>query len=594
MPEADQAPAATPSVRDVTILLSEIAILLELNGKDAFRSRAYAGAARALEGVDADLPRLAREDRLTTLRGVGQGIASVIREYVLTGRSSAYEELRASTPLGIYDLLRVQGLGAKRIHTLFATLGIDSLDSLEESAQAGKIATLPGFGPKVQATILAGIPFARGSREMRRYPEALEVAVRLLEWLRTLPAVQDVEIAGQLRRRMEVVDRIDLVASSEEPGEVLRAFRDFQGTAAEEVAVDDRSSIRLTDGLVAQLRCVDPSKFVAAMLWETGSPEHVSALAALGARRGARLDREGLTLDGGLVRLQRESDIYTQLGLAYVPPELREGLDELDLAAVRSFDLVEGADLKGTFHCHTTYSDGKATLAEMAAAARDRGWSFLGLGDHSQSAGYAGGLTVQALRGQLAEVRKLNRQYSTDGNPFRIFTGVESDILPDGSLDYPDEVLAKLDYVIGSIHSSFTMDADQMTQRIVRAVTHPSFTILGHPMGRLLLTRAGYGLDMDTVLRAAAENEVIIEINANPHRLDLDWRHVRTAAKMGVLIAINPDAHSVKALDHVGFGVNMARKAGLSARQVLNTWPLEEVADYFAKRKQKRQKGAGE
>jgi len=272
---------------------------------------------------------------------------------------------------------------------------------------------------------------------------------------------------------------------------------------------------------------------------------------------------------------------------------LREGLEELDLAAHWSFDLVEGADLKGTFHCHTTYSDGKATLETMATAARDRGWSYLGLGDHSQSAGYAGGLTVEALRGQLAEVRKLNRQFPTTGNPFRIFTGVESDILPDGSLDYPDEVLAKLDYVIGSIHSSFTMDEEQMTQRIVRAVSHPAFTILGHPVGRLLLTRAGYGLDVDAVLRAAADYEVVIEINANPHRLDLDWRHVRTAAKMGVLIAINPDAHSVKALDHVGFGVNMARKAGLSARQVLNTWPLEEVADHFAKRKQKGQEGAG-
>jgi DNA polymerase (family X) len=587
-------PAAAPTPHEVARLLADIGTLLELNGQDSFRARAFANAGRALEAVDADLLALAREDRLISLRGVGAGIAAVIGEYVLTGRSTLLDELRTATPIGLHDLLLVPTLGPKRIHTLHAELGIDGLDALEAAAREGRLAALPGFGAKTQSRILEGIAFARSTRQLRRYPEALEVAVRLADRLRSLPGVERAEIAGAVRRRLEVVDRVDLVAAAADPAATLDAFRGLHGEPAER---DDSSepgiaALRLSDGMAARLRCVAPPAFVAAMLWETGSTAHLEALAARAAERGGTLGPDGLRPgDAGAGSqpppLAREADAYDRLGLAYVPPELREGLGEVERAAAGPLPrLVEPGDLAGTFHCHTTYSDGKATLEEMAAAARERGWSYLGIADHSRTAAYAGGLPLERVRAQQAEIDALNELLADQGADFTVFKGIESDILADGSLDYPDDVLASFDYVVGSVHSSFRMDPAEMTRRIVRAIRHPALTILGHPTGRLLLTRSGYGVDVDALLQAAAAAGVVVEINSNPHRLDLDWRHVRTAAELGILIAVNPDAHSVAALDHVAFGVNMARKAGLEPRQVRNTWPRGRVAEYFAQRKQ--------
>ncbi len=586
---ADESAAPPPTTREVAILLAEIGTLLDLHGGDSFRARAFSNAARALEGVDTDLSALAAADRLNSLRGIGDGIAGVIREYVLTGESRVHRELKAATPIGMHDLLRIPALGPKRIHTLYTSLGIDSLDALEAAGTAGEIAGLPGFGAKTERKILEGIPFARRSRQLRRYPEAQEVAARLVGWVRELPGVRDAEVAGQVRRRMEVVDRIDIVASASDPSAVLEAFRAaFGGGAGGDVEDDSPGQVtmQLTDGLSVRIRCVPPSAFAAAMLWETGSPEHLEELNQLASKLGARLEPDGLRVADRKVRAGSESSIYKRLGIAYVPPELREGLGEVALAAAdRIPDLIDIDTLQGAFHCHTTYSDGKATIAEMAAGALDRGWSYLGLGDHSRSAGYAGGLSIERVRAQHAEVDEINLSFLANHTPFRIFKGIESDILPDGSLDYPDEVLRGFDYVVGSVHSSFGMDRRAMTERLPRAVGHESLTILGHLTGRLLLRRAGYEIDVDAVLEAAARAKVVVEINANPNRLDLDWRHVRTAAGLGVLIAINPDAHSVGALDHVAYGINMARKAGLEPSQVLNTWPMDEVAEYFAERK---------
>jgi DNA polymerase (family X) len=562
---------------------------------------------------------------------VGAGIAAVIGEFVLTGRSTLHDELTSATPLGLYDLLRIPGLGPKRIHTLWSRLGIDSLDALEAAARVGSVAALPGFGGKTEKKILQGIGFARSSRQLRRYPEALEIAVRLLEWLRARPEVDSAEFAGPVRRRMEVVDRIDLVAAGESPRAILEAFQaghggamqrasSEQSTQSERSTLSERSRQRgataaaalgernasaaagqagegedletvllLTDQVTVRLRCVSPERFVSAMLWETGSDAHLTALAAVAEARGGRLERDGLWLDGEPIRLTREAEAYERLGLAYVPPELREGLGEVERAAGGTLPrLVELGDLRGTFHCHTTYSDGKATLAEMAAAARQHGWDYLGIADHSRTAAYAGGLPIERVREQHAEIDEMNRVAAADPSPFRLFKGIESDILPDGGLDYPDDVLSSFDYVVGSVHSSFGMSREEMTRRVVRAVEHPRLTILGHMTGRLLLTRDGYAIDVEEVLRAAAANGVVVEINANPHRLDLDWRHVRTAAELGILIAVNPDAHSVAALDHVAFGINMARKAGLEAGQILNTWTLDAVTEHFEKRRQAR------
>ena len=575
------------NAREVAAVLEEIAMLAELAGENPFRVRAFSSAARTLEGTTADLEALASADELTSLPGVGPAIADTIRELLETGRSAQHEELRAATPVGLHDLLRIPGLGTKRVRTLYAELGIASLEQLENAARAGTIAQLPGFGAKTTEKILQGLAFVRSVAGRRRYPQALELAVRFVEWLRAHPAVTSAEVAGALRRRMETVSSVELVAASENPPEVVGAFVALLGSeGGVEESGEERATARLRDGLRVRLRCVAPERFVAAVAWETGSEAHREQLQERAEERGLRLDDRGLRRDGGPVALPDEEALYAALGLAYLPPELREGLGEVEAAAAgRVPRLIEPGDLRGTFHCHTTWSDGKATLAEMAEAARARGWRYLGIADHSRSAGYAGGLTPAAVRKQWREVDAWNAAHGGGGaDRFRVFKGTECDILPDGTLDYPDDLLAGFDYVVGSVHSSFAMGERAMTDRVLRALENPHLTMLGHLTGRVLLTRDEYAIDARAVIDAAAERGVAVEINADPHRLDLDWRHVRYAAERGVLIPINPDAHSTGGLGNVAFGVNVARKGWLTAPQVLNTWTLEAVEEHFAER----------
>lgn len=576
--------------REVARVLDEIATLGELNGDNPFRSRAFAAAARALESSTADLPALAGTGELTTLDGVGPGIAEVIDELVRTGRSRTHEELRARTPPGLYDVLRIPGLGTRRVRTLHTDLGIDGLDALEAAGREGRIAALSGFGARTEQKILGGIAFVRATRGRRRYPDALGAAVPILERVREIDGVSAVEIAGALRRRCEVVNGVQLVAAADDPGEVLREFSRIFGGAEAAEASDDGVALRIGGEFSVHLRCVTPERFVAACAWETGSETHLRELRARAAERGLRLDRDGLWRGDEPIPLPQESALYAALGLPYVAPELREGMGEVAAAAAGVLPhLVELPDLRGTFHCHTTYSDGKATVAEMAEAARARGWSYLGLADHSPSAGYAGGVSPARLREQHREIDAWNAEHGGAGEGrFRVFRGTESDILPDGSLDYPDEVLATFDYVVGSVHSSFGLPEKKMTERVIRAIRNPFLTVLGHPTGRLLLGRDAYAIDVEATIDAAAENGVAIEINADPHRLDLDWRYLRYAAERGVVIPINPDAHSVAGLDNVAFGVNAARKGWLEAPTVLNTWTLDEIEKYFASRKQNR------
>jgi len=565
-------------------VLAEIAMLLEVVGGDPFRARAFQNAARQLEGSGADLEALALAGALTSLPGIGEAIAGIVDELVRTGRSGMHERLVAETPVGLYDLMKIKGLGAKRIRTLYAELGIDSLDSLEEAARAGRIATLPGFGAKTVTSILDGVASVRDMRGKRRIVHALDVAERLVEHVRTLPGVSAAELAGPLRRRMEVVSSIDLVAATDRADEVLAAFRTLGEHTAGGGERSGRAEVRFSDGFAASLACVPADRFGAALAVWTGSEAHVAELAERARERDLTFGPDGL----GGVATPTEEALYEALGLAWVPPELREGWGEVEAAAAGTLPrLVELADLRGTFHCHTTYSDGRATLAEMAEGARARGWHYLGIADHSQAASYAGGLTPAAVKKQNREIDAWNRDVGKGS--FRLFKGTEADILADGTLDFPDATLASFDYVVGSIHSAFQQSERAQTDRLIRAVQNPRLTILGHATGRLLLGRSGYPVDVRAVIDAAAENGVAVEINADPRRLDIDWRHARYAAERGVLVPINPDAHSVAGLDNVAWGVNVARKAWLPARGVLNTWELKEVEDYFAQRKQARQ-----
>jgi DNA polymerase (family 10) len=568
---------------EAAAVLSEIAMLMEIVGGDPFRARAFSNAARRLEGSGADIAALARAGELTRIPGIGEGIAGTLEELVRTGRSGLHARLVSETPVGLYDLMRIKGLGTKKIRALYSELGIDSLDALEEAARAGRIATLSGFGAKTEATILEGAAFVRQTRGKRRIDRAMELAERLAEHIRALPNVAAAEIAGELRRRMEIVASIDLVAATDRASDTLAAFRALGEHTAGAGEREGRAEIRFSDGFAARLACVPADHFGAALAVWTGSEAHVQALEARAAERGHTLTAAGLAG----VKTPTEEALYDALGLAWVPPELREGWGEVEAAARGTLPrLVERADLRGTFHCHTTASDGKATLAEMAEGARAQGWSYLGIADHSQAASYAGGLTPAAVKKQHREIDAWNSERGKGG--FRLFKGTEADILADGALDFPDATLASFDYVVGSVHSAFQQDERAQTDRLIRAIRNPRLTILGHATGRLLLGRSGYPVDVRAVIDAAAEEGVAIEINADPHRLDLDWRHARYAAERGVLIPINPDAHSVGGLDNVGWGVHVARKAWIGPRGVLNTWELAEVEEYFAQRKQAR------
>ena len=580
----------------IALVLEEIGSLLELTGENKFKARAFSSAARAIEKADTEPAALARGGTLETLPGVGPVTANVIRELIATGKSAYYEDLRARTPAGLKELLSVPGLGAKKAKQLFDALGVSSLDELTVAVEEGRVATVKGFGEKTQQRIASGMKFVRGGAGRRRLSRAVESAERVLGIVRALPGVDRAEIAGELRRRLETVDGVDIVASAAEAAcsAGVDTFLQLPGLLHTRRDADRLASARLADGLAVRFTCVPSASFAWALWLHTGSTEHTAAVAARAQKQGFTLTPEGLTRDGALIPLHDEAALYEMLGMQYVEPELREPLIETkarrkaadvvtravqrDLPALVTYD-----DLRGTFHCHTTYSDGKATIDEMGQAAIDRGWSYLGIADHSQNASYAGGLTPADLRRQQREIDEWNAR---NGDKLWMLKGVEADILADGALDYSaDEgVLESFDYVIGSVHSNFRMSPSEMTRRILNAVDDPRITMLGHMTGRLLLSRDAYGVDVEKVIARAAERGVIIEINADPARLDLDWRWWPIAREAGVMTSINPDAHSVRSLDNVRWGIDMARKGGLAAADVLNTRSTHELRRYLAER----------
>lgn len=563
------------------LVLDEIASLLDLQGAERFRVRAYRTAARALGGLEGGLPAALGEGTLREVPGLGPATIAVARELVETGRSRLYDRLRSETPEGLVQLRGVSGLGPKRIRTLHERLGIDSPEELRAAVEDGRVAELPGFGPATARRILEGLAFVDRSAGRRRQPEAYAAADRLIGHLEEERpgGIRDIRITGELRRRCETVDGVDLLVEADEPTAVVDAFLAVPGLTAPERAAEDRGIARLADGAAVRLRAVAPGLAAVARILGTGSPAHVEALAGLAAERGYRLAEDGLWEEDRRRDVPDEESLYDLLGLEWVPPELREGHGELEAAADGSLPrLVDYDDLRGTFHCHTTWSDGRATVAEMAQAAAARGWRYLGIADHSINAGYAGGLTVDEVRRQHEEIDAWN---ASRGGEVRVFKGVEADILRDGRLDYDDEVLSTFDYVIGSVHSRFRMSEADMTARITAAVRNPHLSILGHATGRLLLTREPYPLDVGAVIRAAAESGAAIEINGDPHRMDMDWRYWRSAKRRGLRCAINPDAHSVAGIGAVVYGVAMARKGWLEPEDVINTWELERVESEF-------------
>lgn len=565
--------------------LSQVAAYLELNGESRFKARAYQQAARVLQALDSDdLRPLLQSGELERQAGVGPASLAVVRDLVTEGDSTLLERLRESTPEGLLEMMRVPGLGPAKIHQIHQGMQVETVQELEEAARDGRLAQLRGFGPKTAEKVLKGIAFLRESDAYVLFPYAAAEAARLLVAVRAHPDVTGAEIAGAVRRRREVVRSVVIVAAcSGSPAQVAASFAHGPGVKSVVGGGGRAMQIRFVDGTLLDLRCVAPADFAVALWRATGSKTHVAELTQRAAALGFTLAGDQLRDAGGApVVVADERALYARLGLAYVPPELRESRGELEAAAEdRLPTLVELDDIRGVLHAHSQFSDGDSTIAEMADAARARGWRYLGVTDHSQSAFYAGGLSPEAIRQQHEEIDRLNATF-TD---FRVLKGIEADILPCGRVDYDGQTLDQFDYVIGSVHSRFGMNETQMTERVLKALDDPHLTVLGHPTGRLLLTREPYAIDMHAIIERAAECHVAIELNADPHRLDLDWRLCHEAKRRGVTIEIGPDAHSVQGLDNIELGVDMARKGWLEASDVLNAGDASDVLAFAQARR---------
>jgi DNA polymerase (family 10) len=576
----------------VAAVLEEMSLLLELTGANPFKSRAYANGARAVQSLDEDLETLLEEDRLRAVKGIGKNIAVHVAEIVRDESFAEYEDLKASVPAGLLDVLRIPGLGAKKVRTLWKEIGVTGPAELEAAARGGQLRDLAGFGRRSEEKILEGIAQLEQYAGRFLWHHAYARAVEFERLLHEHPKVQRVSVAGSLRRRMETVHDADLLAAVDERDrdEVMTAF--VEAPVVERVMAKGatKSSVLTAGGLTVDLRAVTDREFPFALHHFTGSKEHNTLLRGRAKKRGLKMSEWGVFRGDERLSAANEEEVLGLVGLPWIPPELREDQGEIDAADAGGLPvLLEPEDLRGVLHVHTTYSDGRNTLREMVEAAQQRGWTYLGISDHSQTPVYANGLPVERVREQHREIDELRREFPD----FSIFKGIESDILDDGSLDYDDDLLATFDFVIASVHSRLSMPRARMTERILTAIRHPAVTILGHPTGRQLLTREPYELDVERVLVEAGRLGVSVELNATPRRLDLDWRWCRRAVAEGILISIGPDAHRVDGLDHTLIGVGVARKGWLTAGDVLNCRGPEELREHFDRRRRAWQPLAG-
>lgn len=560
----------------VIAALEEVAALLDLQGESPFKVRAYENAARVLQDEPRDLGDLVDSGDLARLKGFGEALTDKVQTLYLTGGLPFLDELRAQVPPGLPELLRVPRLGPKKVRALWKELDVDSLDALARACHDGRVAGLKGFGAKTQASILQGLEHLKAHEGRFLADHARHEAEALVEALRGLPGVTAADVAGGLRRWKETVHDVDLVAASEDPGTVMDAFAALDRVEEVLERGPAKARVRLARGLVAELRVGTPDEYPYLLLHLTGSKEHNVRMRARAQARGLTLSEHGLFRGETRLPAAGEVDIFAALDLDWIAPELREDRGELEAAARDGCSerglprLVEFSDLRGVIHCHSDWSDGRDTLEAMARGAHARGYGYLVICDHSHAAAYAGGLTVQRVRAQHRAVDELNERLAGELDGFRVLKGIESDILVDGSLDYDEDVLASFQVVVGSVHSGFHLDQAAQTARVLRALESPWLDILGHPTGRLLLEREGLKLDMAAVVDAAAARGVVLEVNANPRRLDLDWRWIPRALSAGALLAVDPDAHSVKGLDHVRYGLGTARKGGAGPERVVN------------------------
>lgn len=576
----------------VAAKLREVSQLMQLAGENQFKVIAFDRAAQTIEGLSTDINLYITNKTLTEIKGIGKSIADDIYTLAETGKMPVLEDFKEKVPAGLVQWLNISGLGPKNIYKIHKELGISTLEELKEKLDDGSVAALPRMGEKLVVKIKKSIEWMEKFDERCRLDEAAQIAEDLMAGLKDEAGVQKIDVAGSYRRNLETIGDIDILIAADEEF-ISPLFEKF--TTHERVTEvlgkgDTKSSVRTKEGRQVDLRIVKPQHFAAALMYFTGSKEHNIVLRQRARDRGLALNEYGLyklTEKGETdfkqpVTAETEKEIYKKLGLNFIPPELREDQGEFGIFEHQeTLDLVKDEDIKGVIHAHSTWSDGKYSIRQMAEACMERGYEYLGISDHSKTAAYAGGLSVEELKRQWDEIDILNEEYANTGKKFVIFKGIESDILADGSLDYDDDILEKFDFVIASVHQGIELPREKMMERFRKAVTHPATRIVGHPTGRLLLRRNGSDLDLNELVELAAEHHTAIEINANPRRLDLDWRFGNKAKECRMMTSINPDAHSISDLDYIKYGVRIARKGKYEKERVLNTKSAEEVKAFF-------------
>ncbi|MBT8038351.1 MAG: DNA polymerase/3'-5' exonuclease PolX [Verrucomicrobiae bacterium] len=570
-------------------ILDEIALLLELKGENPFKTRAYRQGAETVRNYQGEVVAMAAANNLKDTKGIGKALQEKLHELATTGKLAFHQNLRAEFPPGLFDLFGIQGLGPKKVRSLYDQLGIDSIDALKAACTDGRAASLPGFGKKSIEKLLASIDLKEQFADFFRLGDVAPLAETLLDTLRQHPDTLRAAIAGSYRRSKEILHDLDFLVATSQPATITQFFTTLPEVHSVIACGDTKAAIRLENGLQCDLRAVSNEQFPFALQYFSGSKEHNVALRSRALKYGWSLNEYGLTpkdkTTAAAPSVNEEADIYRILELDRIPPELRENRGEIEAADKGEIPrLVELENLRGTFHNHTTESDGKSSLEEMADAARDLGLQYLGIADHSKAQFQARGLHPDRLLRQVESIRSLNQQW----DDFQLFAGTEVDILKDGSLDFDDDVLEKLDYSVASIHGSFQLSEKEQTARIIRAMENPHVTMIGHLTGRLLLTRKGYDLKVEKILDCAAATGTIIELNCNPRRLDMDWRHWHRARDKGVITSINPDAHGTEQLQYLAFGIRIARKGWLRREDVLNCQTLDEVRSWLAKPKGQR------
>jgi DNA polymerase (family X) len=570
--------------REIARIFSDLADILEIKEDNVFKIRAYRKAALNLEGLTQDVAELSHKE-LLEIPGVGQDLAAKIEEYLQTGSVAMHDRLKSEIPAGVFSLLAIPDLGPKTAKMIYDTLGITSIEELERAALEHRLVGVRGIQQKTEENILRGIEAVRRGRERQPLGRMLPAALDLVKAIRKLARVERIEVAGSIRRRRESIKDIDMVATAPDPAAVMDAFVSLPQVYQVLMKGATRARVVIRERVQVDLRVVEPEAFGAALAYLTGSKPHNVRLREMAVKRGLKINEYGI-FDEANHRLggEEEEDVYRLLGLPFVPPELREDQGEIEAALAGALPhLVELCDIRGDLHLHSKWSDGAHSIADLAEAARQRGLSYIAITDHSQGLGIARGLTPERLLEQGAEIKALNQQL----RGFRVLHGTEMDIQGDGSLDFPDKVLKKLDLVIASIHSGFGNSREVMTGRIAAAMRNPYVTMIGHPTGRLIGEREGYDLDMEALLEVAAETGTALEINCYPLRLDLPDKYVRRARELGVKIAINTDSHVKNQFDSLHYGISVAKRGWLEAGEVLNTLELPELVKWLGEKRKR-------